>query len=577
MKIVFPRRLHRSGLTALLFVVIHGSRLAVHAQTPPAVDAAAQAAERQQREEQDRLREQFRRDRERAQAPVIESGEVPLPQIVAPQIARREIRELQITGADHMRPAFRTRLLKEFEGRSIGVEDLERLLTQITSHYVLRGFVTTRAYVPDQDLSTGTLTIHVLEGRLEQIEGSAGAGNIFPAAPGELLNLRDLEQGIDNLNRLPSHEAKLDLLPGSAPGGTIVRVNDTRTRPWRLSFSADNTGTETTGRNQASATLAFDDLLGFGESVSLTHRRAVPYRSGREASESTSFSFSAPWGYQSFTLGGSASSYAMQFAAPSGLDLPFTGDSRSLFLRTDRVLYRGRTGRLGVYANLTWRSSKNYLMNSLIDVSSRDTVALDVGANYSTALAGGFASIDASLSRGLPIFGGAEDPAGLPDYLPRSEYTALKMNASWSRGFVFADVPFAFSSSFSAQVTRDVLYGADQLTIGGLYAVRGFDRTNLAGDVGYVWRKELSHTLLLAKDTQGRARLSLRPYVALDQGYAWSNYSSAFSGTLVGSAVGVAFTAGRYNAEVFHARSIDQAAHMDRETGRTYFRFNASF
>jgi hemolysin activation/secretion protein len=556
------------------------------AQTPPpAFDAAAQAAERQQREEQDRQREQLRRERESVRPGAV-SDEAPLPKIKAPAIARRDIRQLVITGADHMRPAFREQLRAQIEGRSIGVEDVERLLTDITRHYISRGYVTTRAYIPDQDLATGTLRVLVVEGKLEELKTAGVSRNIFPVSRGELLNLRDLEQGIDNLNRLPSHQATLDLLPGAEAGGTVVGVRDVRSRPWRLNVSADNTGSESTGRYQASATVGLDDLTGFGEAITLSHRSAVPYRPGRKASQATMGSVSVPWGYQTVTVGGSVSSYAMLFAAPSGQDLPFDGDSWSLYARTDRVLYRGQTGRLSAYANLTWKASRNYLMGKLIGVSSRDSVVADLGANYSTVLAGGFVAVDASVSQGLPIFGALEDVDGPRATTVRNQFTAFKFNVSWMRSFRLREMPFSFSTSLNGQWTPQVLYGSDQLTIGGVYAVRGFDRTNLAGDRGYVWRNEISTTLPFLKSKDGAPRGTLRPYVGVDHGYAGSNlygktpqglqYAGP-SGVLVGGTVGVAVTFGRYNADVSYASSLHHAGGMLRESGRLYFRLNASF
>jgi hemolysin activation/secretion protein len=549
----------------------------------PAFDPAAQAAERQQREEQDRQREQLRREREATRGALGTAAEdLPLPKVAAPRMSKRDIRRLEIEGADRMRPGFRAQLRQDFEGRALGIEDVEQLLMQITRHYVSRGYVTTRAYIPDQDLSNGTLRVLVVEGRVEAMQQSGVSRNVFPVTQGELLNLRDLEQGIDNLNRLPSRQATLDLLPGTTAGATIVGVREQRSRPWRLNLSADNTGSEGTGKEQVSATLGVDNLLRVGDALSLSHRRSIPYHAGRKASESTMGSISVPWGYQTFTLGGSASSYALQFAAPSGIDLPFDGDSQSLYLRTDRVLHRGQTARVTLYGTITWKSSRNYLMGSLIGVSSRDTVVGDLGANVSRALPGGFFALDTSLAKGLPIFGAARDPRGLPSFAPRSEFWALKLNANWSRGFAWRGLPFTFTSALNGQFGRDVLFGSDQLTIGGIYAVRGFDTTNLAGDTGFTWRNDLAVALPVGRDRAGNPRATFRPYVGLDHGRAWSNVRdlpgfTGPNGSLTGGAIGTSVAAGRYNADVFYARSLDRATGMSRESGRLYFRVNASF
>ena len=51
-----------------------------------------------------------------------------------------------------------------------------------------RGYVTTRVYVPDQDLSKGELLLLVVEGKIERVDksGAGALGNIFPADPGDL-------------------------------------------------------------------------------------------------------------------------------------------------------------------------------------------------------------------------------------------------------------------------------------------------------------------------------------------------------------------------------------------------------
>ncbi|QGM38080.1 Hemolysin transporter protein ShlB precursor [Pseudomonas aeruginosa] len=99
------------------------------------------------------------------------------------------------------------------------------LLKAVTDHYLDRGYVTTRAYLPQQDLASGTLRIIVVEGRLEGLDSSALASPrelamSFPGRTGELLDLRELEQLVDQLSRLPSRQAQLELVPGSEVGGS---------------------------------------------------------------------------------------------------------------------------------------------------------------------------------------------------------------------------------------------------------------------------------------------------------------------------------------------------------------------
>ncbi len=130
-----------------------------------------------------------------------------------------------------MSPAERDALIKPFQGKCLGVAQLNELLKAITDHYIDKGLVTTRAYLPQQDLSKGDLQVLVIEGKLENLRSDAASGlsdrelaMAFPGKEGELLNLREIEQMVDQLNRLPSNQAQMELTPGQAVGGSDVVV-----------------------------------------------------------------------------------------------------------------------------------------------------------------------------------------------------------------------------------------------------------------------------------------------------------------------------------------------------------------
>ena len=555
--------------------------LRVVAQVAPG--EAAQAAERLQREELDRQRQQQREQQAAARPATSIEAALPSPAAAGTgaSTVKREIRELVLQGAEHMKPKFRDELMKRYTGL-LGIADVEALLSDITRHYILRGYATTRAYLPEQDLNSGQLTVIVVEGRIERVDGAGFARNVFPANSGDLLDLRSLEQGIDNLNRLPANSAALDLQPGAKAGDTVVAIRNQPGRRWHLTTSVDNTGSRDTGRNQGSATFTFDNPLGLADQISVNQRAAIPYHGDRETSASTTASYSLPFGWYLLSASATTSSYAMQFAAPSGVSLPFDGSSRSANLRLERVLLREQTGQLKASGTLTWRSSKNYLLHTLIGVSSRDTTTFDAGLDYSHAALGGLLSLGASAGIGLPWLGGLSDASGLPQYAPRAEFLKGSLTASYLRSIAIGARRVNLSSSLTAQVSHDVLYGSDQLTVAGLYAVRGFDRTSLAGDEGFVWRNDLS--LPLASTLKFGPRelpLTWKPYVGLDYGHAWSRVENSalrpLEGDLAGGTVGLSVTIGTANVDASYQRSFKRPSVLPRESGRTVLRASFSY
>ena len=156
-----------------------------------------------------------------------------------------EIRTIELQGATLIPQPDRDAILARFEGQCLGSNQLNNVPKAVTQFYLDRGYVTSRAYLPQQDLSSGVLKVLVVEGALEGLDSSDIASDrelymAYPGRTGAPVNLRELEQMVDQLNRLPSRQAALELLPGEDVGGSRVRLQGARSKPWRVSASRHN-------------------------------------------------------------------------------------------------------------------------------------------------------------------------------------------------------------------------------------------------------------------------------------------------------------------------------------------------
>jgi hemolysin activation/secretion protein len=338
------------------------------AQTP-AAEAARQADVLQRQNE-----ERMRRDIEDAlpqRLPPFPGISIPPPAVDASAAGPscHQISDIVISGATHLSPSMRADILGRHTGGCLGVAQIEQILAAITSDYIGRGYITTRAYLPAQDLSGGRLEIVVIEGQVGPVELDDGGkhsinpGLVFPAE-GALFNLRDFEQGVEQVNRLGSNNAQLDIQPGDTPGVSRVVIRNTPAFPLHAFLSADDHGSDSTGRNQLAFGLTADRLLGLNELMIYAHRRAQPYDDQRKASSSDSFTFILPLGYSTFSAAASQSGYTTSFLAPSGLPLRFQGDSDSFSVKLSRAVVRSQSGRatLGLACcarppAITWKAS----------------------------------------------------------------------------------------------------------------------------------------------------------------------------------------------------------------------------
>lgn len=558
-----------------MFLVLPGAF--TWAQTPADVEAARRQAETLQRLEQERLRQDVERARppERAPEGIDTRSLAPKPDASSAGSGCHVIREIVIVGARRLDASVPEMLKARFVGRCLGVAEIEEILGEITRAYILKGYVAARAYLPAQNLSSGRLEIMVVEGAVSSIRiedggrSSISKGNVFPGIEGRALNLRDLEQGIDQINRLASNNAQLDILPGDKAGESVIVIRNEPRRPFHFNVGYDNQGDPSTGRHQTGATFSFDNPLGFNDFIAVTHRESTPGDEERKYSGSDSFLYNIPFGYSTLTLGKSRSRYVSTILLPSGLDMKSSGNSTISFAKLDRVVYRDQATRLTVSATLTTKESKNYLADQLLQVSSRDLTLLDLDASLATRVGGTALQVDAGIAQGLDAFGALSDPSGLPATVPRAQFLKYKLGANLTLPFTLASHDAMFTSQISSQYSEKVLYGSEQLLIGSLYTVRGFLRNTISGEKGYFWRNELSMRFPV---NLGETPIAGRAFLAYDLGEATSRAPGTPSGRLTGCAFGFSVAWKGATWEWFHARPLSGPAWMNLESPQTWFR-----
>lgn len=548
------------GPALLLVVMLAPQSGQAQLAGPAAIDRQNQLIERQNL---DRLREE--QERALRQQPVRPEGadlKRMQPPVSVPDLgaACREVRELHIDGAPLLSDATRRALEQRYTGRCLGTKDLEGALGELTRYYIDKGYVTTRAYLPAQDLRSGTLAITVVEGRIERYEvrnqGRAGARvntwTAFPASAGERLNLRDLEQGIDQVNSVGSNAATLDLAPGSQPGQSVVVVNNTAGFPLRLFTTWDNLGTPSTGKNAASATVSADGLLGLNEVISLTRRQSAP-EDREHKSVMTALRVSVPIGYSTLSYDASESSYLNMLSLPSGRQLASEGRTLTQSLALDRVVYRDQAMRVSVSGRLTRQDSRNFLGGEFLSVSSRVLSTMDLAVSGFAQMGGGILNARVGYVKGLKGLGAMRDLGDLPSSSPHAQFEKYTLDLGYARRFELAGQPLAWSTQFSGQYSGYTLYGSQQILIGGPSTVRGSLLNALAGDSGYFVRNELARPWTFGDGAQSIAG---RVYVSYDFGSVRNRAPGVPSGSMSGVTLGASAQWRGVSAEVFASRAL---------------------
>lgn len=184
-------------------------------------------------------------------------------------------------------------------------------MKQIQKRIIEKGYVTTRVVTQEQDLKSGALVLMVIPGKVGNtlVEDS---GNIprftrlhaltgFTFSKGDLLNVRDMEQSLENLKRVPTVEANIELLPSETEiGVSDIKISYQQALPFRINLSLDDSGSKSTGKYQASATLSIDNLFSANDLfyTSFTHSlKTHNDEKGNRASKNLTFYYSIPFRY----------------------------------------------------------------------------------------------------------------------------------------------------------------------------------------------------------------------------------------------------------------------------------------
>ncbi|MGC0858018.1 ShlB/FhaC/HecB family hemolysin secretion/activation protein [Pantoea agglomerans] len=451
-----------------------------------------------------------------------------------------EINQISLQQASLITPDTQKRLVAPYINQCLSLDRINQLVRAISEWYVQRGYITSRAFLTEQNLSHGTLNITVLEGKLEAIHlqgASARQLNMaFPTRAGRILNLRDIEQGMEQINRLRTTPVQIEIIPSTQPGYSIVNLTSTPEFPLTLGLNMDNSGQRSTGVGQLSGSLVGNDLLGVADRWFVSGGRSSAFSDWRDA-QNFQAGVSVPYGYGLLDYSYSWSNYHSRFNANS-FDWYSNGDNISNRLSGSWVLFRNGEIKTGVQLGLNHYVSHNWLNETLLESSSRKLTSLQIGFNHTQKIAGGVATLNPMLSRGMPWFD-AESDKGKSDDFPKAEFRKWSVSSSYQRPVT---QKMWWLSSFYAQWSPDRLYGSERLTIGGENSVRGYKEQYLSGDVGGYLRNELNYSLFTLPAI-GEVSTTL----ALDGGWLQSDKQDRYAaGTLWGSSLGL----GTRNAHV---------------------------
>ena len=389
---------------------------------------------------------------------------------------------------DFLNNAAIKKLKQEMSGRCLGGMGIEKFAVALQDYFISSGFMTTRVEIPQQNLTTHQLLLKIVPGRIENIiiEDNDVHHAILPFSSGDILNIRDIEQGLENLQGVPGVNVKFSIEPGSRDGYSNVVIATNRLERWNVRAFYNNWGDKSTGQQLTG---------GAGYLYNLAKLNDIFYVSGNRSStggyKSIGTYYSFPFGYWDYELFYSKSA-SRQGIDIDSMNLNYRGESEYWSLKTSRTLYRDQNKKITGTAELIRRRSNYKLEDIDLVLQKRNMDNLRLGLNYKQNFSG--AQLDGTLiyQRFLSWFGGTPTPGMKSgEVSPLAQVINLELN--YLQLLKNLPVKAYYNVKFGTQYAPESLTLQDQITLGDRWNVRGFEKSSgLYGDNGYYIQNTLN-------------------------------------------------------------------------------------
>jgi hemolysin activation/secretion protein len=282
-------------------------------------------------------------------------------------------------------------------------------MQRVQDALIARGYVTTRVLAAAQDLRTGTLALTIIPGRIRAIrftpdsDTRANAWNAMPASPGDLLNLRDIEQGLENFKRVPTADADIQIVPGDAPGESDLLITWKQAFALRFTLAANDGGSQSTGKKLGSVTVSGDNLLTLNDLFYVSYNHDIDQGSGGKGTHGHTVHYSLPFDYWLLSLTSTENRYH-QTVVGLTQDYRYSGSSQNHEIKLSRLLHRDGHGKTSASLRGYLSQSKNFIDDTEVDVQRRRMAGWEIGLEHRAFIADAVLDLSAAYRRGTGAF-----------------------------------------------------------------------------------------------------------------------------------------------------------------------------
>ncbi len=397
-----------------------------------------------------------------------------------------------LLGTEQLQPA-----LAPFLNRPLDYTQLQAAAAAVADVYRAAGWIV-RAYLPEQDVVGGVVTIQIIEAVFGGVQLEGPAATRVPLA--QILRGFDAQQKVGaplNTDAIDRALLLVDDLPGVVVTGSlregaqasqtdlVIKLGD---EPLVIGeVNLDNTGYRSTGSSRLSANINLNSPFQQGDllSANLIHT---------EGSDYVRLGGTLPVGDKGWRVGANASTMRYRLVTAEFAALDSTGTSGTAALEASYPIIRARQHNLYFNTSLEHKSFDNQANAATATHYQADNLNLSLAGNLFDNLGGGGAN-----SASLTYTSGRLDLSGSPNQAAdagnaQTDGAFSKLRYSASRQQIITD-DLSLYAAVSGQWASKNLDSSEKFFLGGANGVRAYPSSEAGGSSGQLLNLELRYRL----------------------------------------------------------------------------------
>ena len=460
------------------------------------------------------------------------------------------VKNFDVVGSSVFSKQELNRAVKPYRNRPLTLSELFQARSVITKLYTDKGYVSSGAYIPPQELNDGTVQIAVLEGKLEKINVSGTKhlsekyiSSRIETAAGKPVNVDNLLSALQLLRLDPLIDnISAELSAGISPGTSLLEIEVEEADVFNISTSLDNSRSPSVGSNQRAIGLNHGNLLGLGDRFTFEYANT-------DGSDAFDFAYALPLNSKNGTIEAAYSRNSNDIVEePFASVLDIESESRyyELGFRQPIILQPNREFALGLSftrtESETYFFGDRYQLSRGADINGETNIsALRFSQEFVNRNDREVLAFRSQFNVGIDALNPTINSDGEPD----STFLSWRGQSQWVRRL---DEDFLLLLRGDAQLATSSLLPLEQFRVGGARSVRGYRQDLSLGDNGLFASAELRIPVLKFKKIDGLVQIA--PF--FDLGTVWNNDDLEISSsTLPALGVGINFSVGdRLNARL---------------------------